>query len=613
MGDPSGICQLALADNYPEAPALLSTAALFTVIVSSVGVVIGYRALRRLASEELALLAAVLIALDPFYLDHARLVHIDALLATFMSTSVLALLAYSFGSGGRGYLLASGILAGLAFLTKLPSLALIPFAILSFGLRGVLVTRQQADRCPVGALAGQLGLWVVAAAVTFLALWPMMWFHPVSMLAEILRVSGWGASIPHHTSYFMGRIVSDPGSLYYAVVLPFRLTPLTMIAAPISLFVLIVKVRDWRRGDQEAREQALAIVLAWAFVLAFLIPMSLSAKKGERYILPIFPIVDSLAAVGLIGASSWIIGRWGRRLRSEVTSFLRFGMPLILALLFSIGYLGLVPHYAAYYNPILGGPRAASRILVVGTGEGLDLAARYLDEKEDAEHLIVASFYPESFQEYFRGSTISLRYGPEDQGWLLSDYVVFYLSQVQRELPTAEMVSLFRNQIPEHVVAINGLEYAWIYPSPVLKSGASPEKRVRLDLPLGDELELDGCEIGASSVEPGNRLEFTLRWRALEHPRTRYTVCLRLTDTEGTTHLKEEAEPVSGFYPTIYWVPGKQIMDRYSWQLSDDFQAGRYRLEVQLVDASTGQPIPAPDATAGEGWILLQEIEVAPA
>jgi len=612
LGDPSRICELAVADQYPEAPELLSTAALFTVVVTSVGVMIGYRALRHLVGEEVALLAAILVALDPFYLDQARLVHVDALLATFMSLSVLALLAHSFGSGGRGYLLASGILAGLAFLTKLPSLVLIPFAILTFGFRGAFIARPRFDRGRIGEMVNQLGLWAIAAAVTFVALWPMMWFHPIAMLAEILRVSGWGASVPHHASYFMGRIVSDPGSLYYAVVLPFRLTPLTMIAAPISLFSAIANVWAWRKGDEDARDRALAIALAWAFVLAFLIPMSLSAKKGERYILPIFPIVDFLAAVGLIGASSWMIRRWGDGLRPEILSFLRTGLPLALALLIAVQYLSLAPHYAAYYNPILGGPQAASRMLVVGTGEGLDLAARYLDQKEDAEHLIVASFYPESFREYFRGSTISLRYGPEDQGWLLSDYVVFYVSQVQRELPTSDMVSFFRNQTPEHVVTINGLEYAWVYPSPVLKSGANPEKRVQLGLQLGDELALDGYEIGASSVTPGSHLEFTLRWRALKDPQARYVVRLRLAGTDGKIYLEEETEPVYGFFPTIYWVSGKQILDRYSWNLADDFEAGTYRLEVQLVEAATGQPMLAPDAMAEEGWIVLQEIQVVP-
>ncbi|NJO07931.1 MAG: hypothetical protein HC876_21775 [Chloroflexaceae bacterium] len=63
-----------------------------------------------------------------------------------------------------------------------------------------------------------------------------------------------------------------------------------------------------------------AAVLGWSvlllalFVLAFLLMITLSAKKFDRYLLPVFPTLNILAAVGLVGLGNWLAGRLGRRL-----------------------------------------------------------------------------------------------------------------------------------------------------------------------------------------------------------------------------------------------------------------------------------------------------------
>jgi uncharacterized membrane protein len=50
---------------------------------------------RCLLGERTALLGVIFIGLDPFYLALSQVLHVDALLATFMGLSVLSLLVTS--------------------------------------------------------------------------------------------------------------------------------------------------------------------------------------------------------------------------------------------------------------------------------------------------------------------------------------------------------------------------------------------------------------------------------------------------------------------------------------------------------------------------------------
>ena len=111
--------------------------------------------------------------------------------------------------------------------------------------------------------------------------------------------------------------------------------------------------------------------------------MTLGAKKFDRYLLPDFPGLGVLAAVG-IGAEAGSVrsptsgpraGRqpWPRR--ALLASCWRCSPP------------GLptrrIPYYLSYYNPLLGGGPAAQRTVMVGNGEGLDQVAAWLNAQPE--------------------------------------------------------------------------------------------------------------------------------------------------------------------------------------------------------------------------------------
>jgi hypothetical protein len=124
------------------------------------------------------------------------------------------------------------------------------------------------------------------------------------------------------------------------------------------------------------------------------------------------------------------------------------------------------PYYLSYYNPLLGGSARAPEVMMIGWGEGLDQAARYLNDKPGAKRLKVLSWYPNgSFSYIFRGKTIRAANEWEQTEPLLSscDYVVTYAHQWQRGLPFPEMLADLSQRTPEKVITLDGIEYAQIY------------------------------------------------------------------------------------------------------------------------------------------------------
>jgi len=198
------------------------------------------------------------------------------------------------------------------------------------------------------------------------------------------------------------------------------------------------------------------------FALAFTLFMSFGSKKFDRYLLPVFLPLDLAAGTGLFLGTRWLADRLPRRWAGPAAGLL-LGFAVLLQALFSIR---TYPYYLSYYNPILGGGHQATQVMMVGWGEGLDQAARYLNAKPGAPDLRVMAWYPDgSFSYFFDGQTLGSQ--PE---WELTrrelenvDYVVTYINQWQRQLPFAEMLAALQEIEPERVIELNGIEYARIY------------------------------------------------------------------------------------------------------------------------------------------------------
>jgi hypothetical protein len=100
---------------------------------------------------------------------------------------------------------------------------------------------------------------------------------------------------------------------------------------------------------------------------------------------------------------------------------------------------------------------------LLGWGEGYEEIVPYLNAKPDAEELQVAVSRFSGFAPVFRGEPRSMR---TYSTWE-TDYVVIYIGQVQRRRYERLLEEYFYSPEaePEHVVNLQGVDYAWIYPN----------------------------------------------------------------------------------------------------------------------------------------------------
>ena len=271
----------------------------------------------------------------------------------------------------------------------------------------------------------------------------------------------WAITMPHILEhFFLGQVLYDPGGLFYLLVLCINTTPLTLpLAFGACLFL-------WRKRDQEgyARQFRIALGLV-AVVLLFTLCLSLTSKKFSRYLLPAFPMLEILAAIGLFEFLKWgysyINSRFGAETNSQKLTF-SIVTVLCLFLIQILPVVRLHPYYGTYYN-LCFKLTDIRKITTVGEGggAGYDLAAKHLNRKPNARELDVqvSPLNAQFFYRYFIGQTHWADAGEA----VAPDYEVVHIrdSQVGRVPQTGTL-----NGELEHVITLNGIDYVWIYRIP---------------------------------------------------------------------------------------------------------------------------------------------------
>jgi 4-amino-4-deoxy-L-arabinose transferase-like glycosyltransferase len=439
-------------------------------IVGALFVPLFYILLRRLFTERVAVIAALLLALHPFHIALTRVLHHDALTATFMVLSLLALTGYWLQGWRWPWLPFSAVMTGFALLSKQVSWFMMPFVVI-LAAWTVLYRWQQGrlSWLSFGQLIGQGLMWGLMAGLTFTTFFPAMWVIPVEVLRVIFSASTDLAG-EGHTHYFLGEISKDPGPFFYLVGWLLRATPWEVLGG--LGFVAAVIGLVWQRPLKKLILEypiegilGIFVALLWVFV-------SISDKKLVRYYLPAFPILSVLASLGLL----WLWDRLMERVRPLVKAAkpeeLRQQGVLWLAgaVLLTQGWLTLshYPYYFTYHNPLFGGTPGAARLMtIVGWGEGLHKAANYLNRQPQAESLQIVTERVCSMLRPFAVSDVFCL-NSSVGGILRADYVVYYYNLIQRDFLWVEQWQYFRaHRAPVHRVTLHGLDYVLIYRNPI--------------------------------------------------------------------------------------------------------------------------------------------------
>ncbi|MCB9100945.1 MAG: glycosyltransferase family 39 protein [Anaerolineales bacterium] len=233
-----------------DLPNLVGSMRLAPVLITVLVVVGTFWLARPLLGDGSALLGAGLLAIDPFFVGHSRIVNGDAAAAGLMMLSFLAFAGLWWQQSWRHAVLA-GIMGGLAVLTKLP--APIIFAWLALlALASAVADRRWRFWLTVLVIAGVVG------AVTFVLLFPAMWVDPLETLrliyVEAFNVGELGEG---HDTFFLGHISDDPGWLFYPVAIAYRLT----IPVMVGLLALVIwPWFGWRKTTPLQQKTLLALV-----------------------------------------------------------------------------------------------------------------------------------------------------------------------------------------------------------------------------------------------------------------------------------------------------------------------------------------------------------------
>ncbi|NJP07427.1 MAG: phospholipid carrier-dependent glycosyltransferase [Chloroflexaceae bacterium] len=202
-------------DPFPTVLALMRLPVAITHVLA---LLLGFWLLRQWLPAGIATLAALLWATDPFVIGYSRLLHVDALAASFATLSLLALAVYRQQRSPRMMLLLSSVCAALAILSKSPALVLLPIV-----GGALLLWHKQRALLP-------LLIWGSAATATLVLVWPAVWAAP----ADVYRLLRIGVDVegaqPHMTgNFFLGQRNDAPGWLFYPVALVLRQTPWSLI------------------------------------------------------------------------------------------------------------------------------------------------------------------------------------------------------------------------------------------------------------------------------------------------------------------------------------------------------------------------------------------------
>jgi hypothetical protein len=611
---------LAGVSTNPLDVVLIAPARIGTILITSLWVVAMYWLVRRLFGMWIALVGAVLLALDPFHIGLSRVIHHDALETTFTTLSVLTAFVYWGQDRNKKWLILSGGLAGLAILSKSPGLYLLPFMAVmglwfwgkevrsrKYGVGGREKGEGEEDRpAPLTLLMWTVLdglLWFGVAVAVIFACWPAMWVTPLEAVETVFFIGSKYASGGHAKgNFFLGEISNDPGPLFYPVTWLYRTTPVVMIGV-VAAVLLWVGHKWFKRAGEDgspstgstAQDFFTYLPLLLVFIVGYYLLMTLGEKKQERYFLPVYPWLDLIAAVGLVSIINYqlVINNYQLLITNSVSRF-TFLLPLIILVVHGYFVINHVPYYFTYYNPWLGGIQGAAKALTIGWGEGLDLAADYLNQQPRPNQRRIASWYESTFAPYYYGPSIS--YSKEKGKVLAGDYAIFYINQTQRRFPDDILFEYFESRFsPVHIVTLHGLDYAWIYPSLGVDHYIQDQTYTGIASLLAWQWSL-----GDRPLSAGQQVEFELYWEYLgKQPDESFF--FRLVDAQNRTWTEALSQPRDN-PPFEQWREGEIIYETGVLELPVGMPPGQYQLQI-------GFYTKAPAVTTGELLFALSPEE----
>jgi hypothetical protein len=146
-----------------------------------------------------------------------------------------------------------------------------------------------------------------------------------------------------------------------------------------------------------------------------------------------------------------------------------------------------------------------------------------------------------------------------------------------------------------------------------------PQTARPLDAVFGDALALRGVFMPITHGNtrdtrlhpPSTWVYVELYWESLQ-PEVNLVPRVRFTDSIGQVYggaIHRDNDLLAN-YPLSSWMPGQIMRAAYDLNLNPDTPPGTYNVEVMLLDSTTGEPLPASGADAGQQWVIAGQYVV---
>ncbi|MDQ4099393.1 MAG: hypothetical protein M3121_02700, partial [Chloroflexota bacterium] len=390
-------------------------------------------------------------------------------------------------------------------------------------------------------------------------------------------------------AYFFNGTVGygDPSVWYYPVSLIWRLTPFTLAGLAVVAAGVCLRSRTVL-----PRAVLVPVLVLAGYAALYLVGMSLGAKKFDRYVLPVYPALDFIAAVGIVGLARVVVRP--RALPRRALATAAVGL-VVLGQLASA--LATAPYYLPYFNPLVGGTAGAEEMLLLGWGEGMDQVAGYILSQPGGDHATIRTSVQRNTLLYHLPptATVSPRSFPQGMAgvvaWAETDYYVAYVSQWQRG--ASQVSSYLAAFPPAQTVAFSTTPFAHTYD---LSTVPPPDWMVNNPCAFAfrDGVQLVAYEDEPRGIKGRNARTLKLHFTSLPAAAERYIVRVDLLPNDP------DLKPMGG---EAVLRPAGATGVLSQADVDFDFPRGRtlrsYLLRVSVLDPATGEPIPATKLSDG--------------
>lgn len=112
---------------------------------------------------------------------------------------------------------------------------------------------------------------------------------------------------------------------------------------------------------------------------------------------------------------------------------------------------------------------------------------------------------------------------------------------------------------------------------------------------FGSEISLRRVALGRGPLAGGDILPIEFVWTAVTPPEANYKVFVHLVDLAGRIVAQHDGEPQGGFRPTAGWAPAEEISDKLGLVIPVGTPPGTYSLLVGLYRPETGERLLLPN------------------